>query len=129
MQNKTKKEKEPPKPGKSGKSSKEGQDMESEISSRKNSLVAVQSSTSSKIKVPFPQPIVKKDKRQNFSRFSTSNNRELQKPPSFNDVPPADQENWQPPCQHTSGFCGKCTVCSIPVSYYRQCFLGPIHRQ
>lgn len=66
--------------------------MESEISSRKNSLVAVQSSTSSKIKVPFPQPIVKKDKRQNFSRFSTSNNRELQKPPSFNDVPPVDQE-------------------------------------
>ncbi|MBZ3887753.1 Serine/threonine-protein phosphatase 2A 56 kDa regulatory subunit delta isoform [Sciurus carolinensis] len=92
MRNKTKKDKEPPKQGKSGKSSKEGQDTESEISSRKNSLVAVQFSTSSKIKVPVPQPIVKKDKRQNSSRFGASNNRELQKPPSFNDVPPADQE-------------------------------------
>ncbi|MBZ3875349.1 Serine/threonine-protein phosphatase 2A 56 kDa regulatory subunit gamma isoform [Sciurus carolinensis] len=92
MWNKTKKEKEPPKPGKSGKSSKEGQDTGSEISGKKNSLVAVQSSTSYKIKVPAPQPIVKKDKRQNSSRFSASNNRELQKPPSFNDVPSANQE-------------------------------------
>ncbi|XP_057589951.1 serine/threonine-protein phosphatase 2A 56 kDa regulatory subunit gamma isoform isoform X2 [Hippopotamus amphibius kiboko] len=64
----------------------------SQISSRKNSLVAAPSAVSSKIKVPAPQPIVKKDKRQNSCRFSTSNNRELQKLPSLKDVPPADQE-------------------------------------
>ncbi|KAL1790634.1 serine serine/threonine-protein phosphatase 2A 56 kDa regulatory subunit gamma isoform isoform X1 [Sigmodon hispidus] len=95
MPNKNKKEKEPPKPVKSGKGSKEGQDtVESEIASRKNSLVAVPSSTSAKIKVPVPQPVVpvKKDKRQNSSRFNASNNRELQKLPSLKDVPPADQE-------------------------------------
>uniref|UniRef100_A0A2K6TKB0 Serine/threonine-protein phosphatase 2A 56 kDa regulatory subunit n=2 Tax=Saimiri boliviensis TaxID=27679 RepID=A0A2K6TKB0_SAIBB len=82
------------KAGKSGKSSKEGQDtVESEqISVRKNSLVAVPSTVSAKIKVPVSQPIVKKDKRQNSSRFSASNNRELQKLPSLKDVPPADQE-------------------------------------
>uniref|UniRef100_A0A2K5J2B9 Serine/threonine-protein phosphatase 2A 56 kDa regulatory subunit n=2 Tax=Colobus angolensis palliatus TaxID=336983 RepID=A0A2K5J2B9_COLAP len=85
---------ESPKAGKSGKSSKEGQDtVESEqISVRKNSLVAVPSTVSAKIKVPVSQPIVKKDKRQNSSRFSASNNRELQKLPSLKDVPPADQE-------------------------------------
>ncbi|XP_058423703.1 serine/threonine-protein phosphatase 2A 56 kDa regulatory subunit gamma isoform isoform X6 [Diceros bicornis minor] len=93
MPNKNKKEKESPKAGKSGKSSKEGQDIiESEISSRKNSLAAASPTVSSKIKVPVPQPIVKKDKRQNSSRFSASNNRELQKLPSLKDVPPADQE-------------------------------------
>ncbi|XP_076407504.1 serine/threonine-protein phosphatase 2A 56 kDa regulatory subunit gamma isoform isoform X3 [Peromyscus maniculatus bairdii] len=95
MPNKNKKEKEPPKPVKSGKGSKEGQDTaEPEIAGRKNSLVAVQSSTSAKIKVPVPQPVVpvKKDKRQNSSRFNASNNRELQKLPSLKDVPPADQE-------------------------------------
>ncbi|XP_031990708.1 serine/threonine-protein phosphatase 2A 56 kDa regulatory subunit gamma isoform isoform X1 [Hylobates moloch] len=94
MPNKNKKEKESPKAGKSGKSSKEGQDtVESEqISVRKNSLVAVPSTVSAKIKVPVSQPIVKKDKRQNSSRFSASNNRELQKLPSLKDVPPADQE-------------------------------------
>ncbi|NP_001360878.1 serine/threonine-protein phosphatase 2A 56 kDa regulatory subunit gamma isoform isoform p [Mus musculus] len=96
MPNKNKKEKEPPKPVKSGKGPKEGQDTaETEIASRKNSLTVVQSSTSTKIKVPIPQPVVvpvKKDKRQNSSRFNASNNRELQKLPSLKDVPPADQE-------------------------------------
>ncbi|XP_051690757.1 serine/threonine-protein phosphatase 2A 56 kDa regulatory subunit gamma isoform isoform X2 [Oryctolagus cuniculus] len=95
MPNKNKKEKEVPKAGKSGKSSKEGQDtLDSELipSSRKNSLVAVPPTVSTKIKVPVLQPIVKKDKRQNSSRFSASNNRELQKLPSLKDVPPADQE-------------------------------------
>ncbi|XP_037066741.1 serine/threonine-protein phosphatase 2A 56 kDa regulatory subunit gamma isoform isoform X2 [Peromyscus maniculatus bairdii] len=96
MPNKNKKEKEPPKPVKSGKGSKEGQDTAEpeQIAGRKNSLVAVQSSTSAKIKVPVPQPVVpvKKDKRQNSSRFNASNNRELQKLPSLKDVPPADQE-------------------------------------
>ncbi|KAM6171545.1 serine/threonine-protein phosphatase 2A 56 kDa regulatory subunit gamma isoform 1-T1 [Erethizon dorsatum] len=95
MPNKNKKEKDPPKAGKSGKSSKEGQDtVESEqISSRKNSVLAIQSSTSTKIKAPpLPQPMAKKDKRQNSSRFNASNNRELQKLPSLKDVPPADQE-------------------------------------
>ncbi|XP_076979688.1 serine/threonine-protein phosphatase 2A 56 kDa regulatory subunit gamma isoform isoform X2 [Tamandua tetradactyla] len=93
MPNKSKKEKDSPKAGKSGKSSREGQDtVESEIPSRKNSIAVPQSAVSSKIKVPVPQPIVKKDKRQNSSRFSASNNRELQKLPSLKDVPPADQE-------------------------------------
>uniref|UniRef100_A0A8C7W793 Serine/threonine protein phosphatase 2A regulatory subunit n=1 Tax=Oncorhynchus mykiss TaxID=8022 RepID=A0A8C7W793_ONCMY len=35
---------------------------------------------------------VKKDKRQSSSRFSLSNNRELQKLPAFKDVPAAEQE-------------------------------------
>ncbi|XP_040334181.1 serine/threonine-protein phosphatase 2A 56 kDa regulatory subunit gamma isoform isoform X1 [Herpailurus yagouaroundi] len=78
---------------KAGKSSKEGQDIiESEISGRKNNLPATPSTVSSKIKVPAAQPIVRRDKRQNSSRFSASNNRELQKLPSLKDVPPADQE-------------------------------------
>ncbi|CAG01827.1 unnamed protein product, partial [Tetraodon nigroviridis] len=38
------------------------------------------------------QTPVKKDKRQSSSRFSLSNNRELQKLPTFKDVPPAEQE-------------------------------------
>ncbi|XP_037687773.1 serine/threonine-protein phosphatase 2A 56 kDa regulatory subunit gamma isoform isoform X2 [Choloepus didactylus] len=94
MPNKSKKEKDSPKAGKSGKSSREGQDtVESEqIPSRKNSIAVPQSAVSGKIKVPVPQPVVKKDTRQNSSRFSASNNRELQKLPSLKDVPPADQE-------------------------------------
>ncbi|KAB0369046.1 hypothetical protein FD755_019051, partial [Muntiacus reevesi] len=56
---------------------------ETPIPSRKNSLIAAPSAVSTKIKVPAPQPIVKKDKRQNSSRFSASNNRELQKLPSL----------------------------------------------
>lgn len=82
-----------PKAGKSGKSSKEGQDViEPEIPSRKNSLIAAPASASSKVKVQIPPAAVKRDKRQNSSRFSASNNRELQKLPSLKDVPPADQE-------------------------------------
>ncbi|NXC70254.1 2A5G phosphatase, partial [Anhinga anhinga] len=46
----------------------------------------------SKIKVPAPQTVLKKDKRQSSSRFNVSNNRELQKLPALKDVPPADQE-------------------------------------
>uniref|UniRef100_A0A452T6N6 Serine/threonine-protein phosphatase 2A 56 kDa regulatory subunit n=1 Tax=Ursus maritimus TaxID=29073 RepID=A0A452T6N6_URSMA len=56
------------------------------------SASATPSTVSNKIKVPVPQPIVKKEKRQNSSRFNASNNRELQKLPSLKDVPPADQE-------------------------------------
>nr|KAF6287293.1 protein phosphatase 2 regulatory subunit B'gamma [Pipistrellus kuhlii] len=83
MPNKNKKEKEVPKAGKSGRSSKEAQDtVEPEISSRKSS-VGSSSAITSKIKVPATQPIVKKDKRQNSSRFSASNDRELQKLPSL----------------------------------------------
>uniref|UniRef100_A0A673VS99 Serine/threonine protein phosphatase 2A regulatory subunit n=1 Tax=Salmo trutta TaxID=8032 RepID=A0A673VS99_SALTR len=43
-------------------------------------------------KQPGSQTPVKKDKRQSSSRFSLSNNRELQKLPAFKDVPPAEQE-------------------------------------
>ncbi|XP_060037022.1 serine/threonine-protein phosphatase 2A 56 kDa regulatory subunit gamma isoform isoform X2 [Erinaceus europaeus] len=97
MPNKNKKEKEPQKAGRGGKSSKEGPDAaETEVPSRKNSTVAAPSaavvSSSNKIKVPLPQPVVKKEKRQSSSRFSASTNRELQKLPSLKDVPPADQE-------------------------------------
>uniref|UniRef100_A0A8D0BKX1 Serine/threonine protein phosphatase 2A regulatory subunit n=1 Tax=Salvator merianae TaxID=96440 RepID=A0A8D0BKX1_SALMN len=46
----------------------------------------------SKIKVPPAQAAVKKEKRQSSSRFSISNNRELQKLPALKDVPPAEQE-------------------------------------
>uniref|UniRef100_A0A7M4F104 Serine/threonine protein phosphatase 2A regulatory subunit n=1 Tax=Crocodylus porosus TaxID=8502 RepID=A0A7M4F104_CROPO len=46
----------------------------------------------SKIKVPAPQTVLKKEKRQSSSRFNVSNNRELQKLPALKDVPPADQE-------------------------------------
>uniref|UniRef100_A0A4W4F6V5 Serine/threonine protein phosphatase 2A regulatory subunit n=1 Tax=Electrophorus electricus TaxID=8005 RepID=A0A4W4F6V5_ELEEL len=38
------------------------------------------------------QVTVKKEKRQSSSRFSLSNNRELQKLPAFKDVPPVEQE-------------------------------------
>ncbi|KAM5337934.1 serine/threonine-protein phosphatase 2A 56 kDa regulatory subunit gamma isoform 2-T2 [Glossophaga mutica] len=93
MPNKNKKEKELPKAGKSGKSSKEGQEViEPEIPSRKNSLTAVPSTVSAKIKASAPQPVAKKEKRQSSSRFSITYNRELQKLPSLKDVPPADQE-------------------------------------
>lgn len=37
----------------------------------------------SKIKVPAPQTVVKKEKRQSSSRFNVSNNRELQKLPAL----------------------------------------------
>ncbi|CAL9692032.1 unnamed protein product [Knipowitschia caucasica] len=43
-------------------------------------------------KQPGPQTPLKKDKRQSSSRFSLSNNRELQKLPAFKDVPLAEQE-------------------------------------
>nr|KAF6486656.1 protein phosphatase 2 regulatory subunit B'gamma [Rousettus aegyptiacus] len=80
MPNKNKKEKDLPKAGKSGKSSKDGQDvLEPEIPSKKNSLITAPSTSSSKIKVPLSQPTVKKEKRQNSSRFSITSNRELQK--------------------------------------------------
>uniref|UniRef100_A0A2K5NC53 Serine/threonine-protein phosphatase 2A 56 kDa regulatory subunit n=1 Tax=Cercocebus atys TaxID=9531 RepID=A0A2K5NC53_CERAT len=85
---------ESPKAEKSGISSKEGQDN-SRIRAnfrQENTLVAVPSTVSAKIKVLVSQPIVKKDKWHNSSRFSASNNRELQKLPSLKDVPPADQE-------------------------------------
>ncbi|XP_072486314.1 serine/threonine-protein phosphatase 2A 56 kDa regulatory subunit gamma isoform isoform X2 [Notamacropus eugenii] len=92
MPNKNKKEKEPAKSGKSGKSTKEGQDaVEQEISNKKNSIIASQTSLS-KMKLPTPQPVVKKEKRLSNSRFNVSNNRELQKLPALKDVPPADQE-------------------------------------
>ncbi|XP_068960288.1 serine/threonine-protein phosphatase 2A 56 kDa regulatory subunit gamma isoform isoform X1 [Petaurus breviceps papuanus] len=92
MPNKNKKEKEPAKSGKSGKSTKEGQDaVEQEISNRKNSIIPSQTSLS-KMKLPAPQPVVKKEKRLSNSRFNVSNNRELQKLPALKDVPPADQE-------------------------------------
>uniref|UniRef100_A0A2K6K7T1 Serine/threonine-protein phosphatase 2A 56 kDa regulatory subunit n=2 Tax=Rhinopithecus TaxID=542827 RepID=A0A2K6K7T1_RHIBE len=114
--------KESPKAGKSGKSSKEGQDIvESEqISVRKNTLVAVPSTVSAKIKVPVSQPIVKKDKWHNSSTFSASNNRELQKLPSLKDVPPADQEKLfiQKLRQCLEGSKTSCLKACLPGSPY-----------
>ncbi|XP_044293053.1 serine/threonine-protein phosphatase 2A 56 kDa regulatory subunit gamma isoform isoform X3 [Varanus komodoensis] len=107
MPNKNKKEKsqEPPKAGKSGKSSKDVQDnLEIEndcavLESEKKVQVTCKKSNTmppatqlAKNKVPPAQPAVKKEKRQSSSRFSISNNRELQKLPALKDVPPAEQE-------------------------------------
>uniref|UniRef100_A0A8C5QU95 Serine/threonine protein phosphatase 2A regulatory subunit n=1 Tax=Leptobrachium leishanense TaxID=445787 RepID=A0A8C5QU95_9ANUR len=92
MPNKTKKEKEPPKAGKGVKSGKEGQDNpEHEVSNKKANSTPPPAQVS-KIKVPTPQVVVKKEKRQSSSRFNVSNNRELQKLPALKDVPPAEQE-------------------------------------
>ncbi|XP_054826655.1 serine/threonine-protein phosphatase 2A 56 kDa regulatory subunit gamma isoform isoform X3 [Eublepharis macularius] len=83
---------EPPKAGKSGKSSKDVQDnLDIEVTGKKSNSIPPASQLS-KIKVPPPQAAVKKEKRQSSSRFSISNNRELQKLPALKDVPPAEQE-------------------------------------
>ncbi|XP_022622171.1 serine/threonine-protein phosphatase 2A 56 kDa regulatory subunit gamma isoform-like isoform X2 [Seriola dumerili] len=91
MPNKTKKDKESPKSGKVGKSG--GQEnSEHESSNRKASNSVPPTTQLLKGKQPGSQTAVKKDKRQSSSRFSLSNNRELQKLPAFKDVPPAEQE-------------------------------------
>uniref|UniRef100_A0A2I3GXQ7 Serine/threonine-protein phosphatase 2A 56 kDa regulatory subunit n=1 Tax=Nomascus leucogenys TaxID=61853 RepID=A0A2I3GXQ7_NOMLE len=90
MPNKTRRRKNHQKQGRVEKVQKK--DKTHKFPSGKNSLVAVPSTMSAKIKVPISQPIVKKDKWQNSSRFSASNNKELQKLPSLKDVPPAGQE-------------------------------------
>uniref|UniRef100_A0A673AXU5 Serine/threonine protein phosphatase 2A regulatory subunit n=1 Tax=Sphaeramia orbicularis TaxID=375764 RepID=A0A673AXU5_9TELE len=61
-------------------------------SNRKGSNSAPPTTQLLKGKQPGSQTPVKKDKRQSSSRFSLSNNRELQKLPAFKDVPPAEQE-------------------------------------
>uniref|UniRef100_A0AAQ5XPB1 Serine/threonine protein phosphatase 2A regulatory subunit n=1 Tax=Amphiprion ocellaris TaxID=80972 RepID=A0AAQ5XPB1_AMPOC len=61
-------------------------------SNRKASNSAPPTTQLLKGKQPGSQTPVKKDKRQSSSRFSLSNNRELQKLPAFKDVPPAEQE-------------------------------------
>ncbi|XP_030071400.1 serine/threonine-protein phosphatase 2A 56 kDa regulatory subunit gamma isoform isoform X2 [Microcaecilia unicolor] len=92
MPNKNKKEKEPPKSGKSGKSGKEGQDNpEHEVSNKKTNNIPPTAQIS-KIKIPTPQAVVKKEKRQSSSRFNVSNNRELQKLSALKDVPSGEQE-------------------------------------
>ncbi|XP_043930481.1 serine/threonine-protein phosphatase 2A 56 kDa regulatory subunit gamma isoform isoform X2 [Protopterus annectens] len=91
MPNKTKKDKEPAKLGKSSKSGKDGQEnQDNEVSSKK--VNSAPPATQIKIKLPTPQPVVKKEKRQSSSSFNISNNRELQKLPALKDVPPAEQE-------------------------------------
>ncbi|XP_073205767.1 serine/threonine-protein phosphatase 2A 56 kDa regulatory subunit gamma isoform isoform X2 [Lepidochelys kempii] len=92
MPNKNKKEKEPPKLGKSGKSGKDGQDNQEHEVSNKKTNSSPPPAQLSKIKVPAPQTVLKKEKRQSSSRFNVSNNRELQKLPALKDVPPAEQE-------------------------------------
>ncbi|XP_061468151.1 serine/threonine-protein phosphatase 2A 56 kDa regulatory subunit gamma isoform isoform X2 [Rhineura floridana] len=83
---------EPPKAGKSGKSSKDVQDnLDIEVTSKKSNTIPPTAQLS-KVKVPSAQPVAKKEKRQSSSRFSISNNRELQKLPALKDVPPAEQE-------------------------------------
>ncbi|KAM9703454.1 protein phosphatase 2, regulatory subunit B', gamma b isoform 1-T1 [Menidia menidia] len=90
MPNKPKKDKE----SKSGKVSKGGgqENSEHESSNRKTSNSVPPTTQLLKGKQPGSQTPVKKDKRQSSSRFSLSNNRELQKLPPFKDVPPAEQE-------------------------------------
>uniref|UniRef100_A0A8C9WZD5 Serine/threonine protein phosphatase 2A regulatory subunit n=1 Tax=Sander lucioperca TaxID=283035 RepID=A0A8C9WZD5_SANLU len=62
------------------------------VSNRKASNNVPPTTQLLKGKQPGSQTPVKKDKRQSSSRFSLSNNRELQKLPAFKDVPPAEQE-------------------------------------
>uniref|UniRef100_A0A4W6EYX0 Serine/threonine protein phosphatase 2A regulatory subunit n=1 Tax=Lates calcarifer TaxID=8187 RepID=A0A4W6EYX0_LATCA len=64
----------------------------SQSSNRKASNSVPPTTQLLKGKPPGSQTPVKKDKRQSSSRFSLSNNRELQKLPAFKDVPPAEQE-------------------------------------
>ncbi|KAJ8341658.1 hypothetical protein SKAU_G00339490 [Synaphobranchus kaupii] len=87
MPNKTKKDKESPKSGKSGKTgAKDGQEnSEHEGSNKKNSNSVPPTTQLLKAKQPGLQTPVKKEKRQSSSRFSLSNNRELQKLPAFKD--------------------------------------------
>ncbi|KAM9553912.1 serine/threonine-protein phosphatase 2A 56 kDa regulatory subunit gamma isoform-like isoform 2-T2 [Salvelinus alpinus] len=87
MPNKAKKEKESGKVVKTG-----GQENDHEGSNRKGSNSVPPATQLLKGKQPGSQTPVKKDKRQSSSRFSLSNNRELQKLPAFKDVPPAEQE-------------------------------------
>nr|XP_029503078.1 serine/threonine-protein phosphatase 2A 56 kDa regulatory subunit gamma isoform-like isoform X4 [Oncorhynchus nerka] len=87
MPNKAKKEKESGKVVKTG-----GQENDHEGSNRKGSNSIPPATQLLKGKQPGSQTPVKKDKRQSSSRFSLSNNRELQKLPAFKDVPPAEQE-------------------------------------
>uniref|UniRef100_A0A8C8D0M8 Serine/threonine protein phosphatase 2A regulatory subunit n=1 Tax=Oncorhynchus tshawytscha TaxID=74940 RepID=A0A8C8D0M8_ONCTS len=65
---------------------------EKQGSNRKGSNSVPPATQLLKGKQPGSQTPVKKDKRQSSSRFSLSNNRELQKLPAFKDVPPAEQE-------------------------------------
>uniref|UniRef100_A0A8D3A2E0 Serine/threonine protein phosphatase 2A regulatory subunit n=1 Tax=Scophthalmus maximus TaxID=52904 RepID=A0A8D3A2E0_SCOMX len=91
MPNKAKKDKETSKSTKVAKSGgQENSDHES--SNRKASNSVPPTTQLLKGKQPGSQTPVKKDKRQSSSRFSLSNNRELQKLPAFKDVPPAEQE-------------------------------------
>uniref|UniRef100_A0A673AZJ7 Serine/threonine protein phosphatase 2A regulatory subunit n=1 Tax=Sphaeramia orbicularis TaxID=375764 RepID=A0A673AZJ7_9TELE len=92
MPNKTKKDKESPKSGKAGKSGGQENLEHEQGSNRKGSNSAPPTTQLLKGKQPGSQTPVKKDKRQSSSRFSLSNNRELQKLPAFKDVPPAEQE-------------------------------------
>ncbi|XP_029579463.1 serine/threonine-protein phosphatase 2A 56 kDa regulatory subunit gamma isoform isoform X1 [Salmo trutta] len=88
MPNKAKKEKESGKVVKTG-----GHENDHEQGSNRKGSNSVPPATQLlKGKQPGSQTPVKKDKRQSSSRFSLSNNRELQKLPAFKDVPPAEQE-------------------------------------
>ncbi|XP_064600606.1 serine/threonine-protein phosphatase 2A 56 kDa regulatory subunit gamma isoform-like isoform X3 [Liolophura sinensis] len=94
MPNKTKKEKTPAKTATNAKpTGKETPDnTENESAKRKpNTENHPPPTTLTKIKYTGP-PHVKKDKRQNSSRFNVSKNRELQKLPLLKDATPAERE-------------------------------------
>ncbi|XP_051730230.1 protein phosphatase 2, regulatory subunit B', gamma b isoform X1 [Ctenopharyngodon idella] len=91
MPNKTKKDKDSTKSAKVGKTG--GQEnSEHEGSNKKGGNSVPPTTQLLKGKQSASQATVKKEKRQSSSRFSLSNNRELQKLPAFKDVPPAEQE-------------------------------------
>uniref|UniRef100_A0A3P9JK01 Serine/threonine protein phosphatase 2A regulatory subunit n=1 Tax=Oryzias latipes TaxID=8090 RepID=A0A3P9JK01_ORYLA len=91
MPNKPKKDKESFKSGRGGKGGgQENSDHES--SNRKSGNSAPPTTQLLKGKQPGLQTSAKKDKRPNSTRFSLSNNRELQKLPAFEDVPPEEEE-------------------------------------
>ncbi|KAK7104640.1 serine/threonine-protein phosphatase 2A 56 kDa regulatory subunit gamma isoform-like isoform X2 [Littorina saxatilis] len=100
MPNKPKKEKTTTKTTGSAKSTvkESAENAESEAGKRKNSSQPPNAETThppptaiSKLKYQGP-PHIKKDKRQNSSRFNVSKNRELQKLPLLKDATPAERE-------------------------------------
>ncbi|XP_077056180.1 protein phosphatase 2, regulatory subunit B', gamma b isoform X1 [Siphateles boraxobius] len=91
MPNKVKKDKDSTKSAKVGKTG--GQENNEHEGSNKKGGNSVPPTTQLlKGKPSGSQATLKKEKRTSSSRFSLSNNRELQKLPAFKDVPPAEQE-------------------------------------
>ncbi|XP_078000818.1 serine/threonine-protein phosphatase 2A 56 kDa regulatory subunit gamma isoform-like isoform X1 [Glandiceps talaboti] len=92
MPNKTKKDKAPVKSTGGGKTNKDASETNDE-GGRKHVGNTPPPTQLTKIKYPGQQqPLIKKERRQNSSRFNISKNRELQKLPLLKDATPAERE-------------------------------------